>query len=208
MPAIFVAVGVLIAFYLGYRFYSRYLAEKVYALDKDFETPSHEFEDGVDYVPTNKHVLFGHHFTSVAGAAPIVGPAIAVFWGWVPALLWVVLGTIFAAGVHDFGALVVSVRNRAQNIGTLAQSVITPRARSLFLLIIFFLLTLVNAVFAVVIAILFEAFPAAVIPIFFEIPLAIAIGQYVYRTRSSALVRRSLVWRCSTPPSSWAKPSR
>src|SRR5918999_2245001 len=188
MPAIFVAVGVLIAFYLGYRFYSKYLAEKVYALDKDFETPAHEFEDGVDYVPTNKHVLFGHHFTSVAGAAPIVGPAIAVFWGWVPALLWVVLGTIFAAGVHDFGALVVSVRNRAQNIGTLAQSVITPRARSLFLLIIFFLLTLVNAVFAVVIAILFEAFPAAVIPIFFEIPLAIAIGQYVYRTRSPALV--------------------
>lgn len=81
MPAIFVAVGVLIAFYLGYRFYSRYLAERVYALDKDFETPSHEFEDGVDYVPTNKHVLFGHHFTSVAGAAPIVGPAIAVFLG-------------------------------------------------------------------------------------------------------------------------------
>jgi carbon starvation protein len=188
MPAIVIAVLVAVAFFLGYRFYSKYLAEKVYVLDKDYVTPAHEFEDGVDYVPTNKHVLFGHHFTSVAGAAPIVGPAIAVFWGWVPALLWVVLGTIFAAGVHDFGALVVSVRNRAQNIGTLAQSVITPRARSLFLLIIFFLLTLVNAVFAVVIAILFEAFPAAVIPIFFEIPLAIGIGQYVYRTRSPALV--------------------
>jgi carbon starvation protein len=188
MPAIVIAVLVAVAFYLGYRYYSKYLAEKVYALDKDFVTPAHEFEDGVDHVPTNKHVLFGHHFTSVAGAAPIVGPAIAVFWGWVPALLWVVLGTIFAAGVHDFGALVVSVRNRAQNIGTLAQSVINPRSRTLFLLIIFFLLTLVNAVFAVVIAILFETFPAAVIPIFFEIPLAIFIGQYIYRTRSSALV--------------------
>ncbi|MDP9476586.1 MAG: carbon starvation protein A [Actinomycetota bacterium] len=188
MPAIVIAVLVAIAFFLGYRFYSKYLAERVYALDKSYVTPAHEFEDGVDYVPTNKHVLFGHHFTSVAGAAPIVGPAIAVFWGWVPALCWVVLGTIFAAGVHDFGALVVSVRNRAQNLGTLSASVINARARTLFLLIIFFLLTLVNAVFAVVIAILFVAFPASVIPIFFEIPLAIFIGQYIYRTRSSALV--------------------
>jgi carbon starvation protein len=188
MPAIVIAVLVAVAFFLGYRFYSKYLAEKVYVLDKNFETPAHEFEDGVDYVPTNKHVLFGHHFTSVAGAAPIVGPAIAVFWGWVPALLWVVLGTIFAAGVHDFGSLVVSVRNRAQNLGTLSATVINARARTLFLLIIFFLLTLVNAVFAVVIAILFEAFPASVIPIFFEIPLAIFIGQYIYRRRTSALI--------------------
>ena len=188
MPAIVIAVLVAVAFFLGYRYYSKYLAEKVYVLDKNFQTPAHEFEDGVDYVPTNKHVLFGHHFTSVAGAAPIVGPAIAVFWGWVPALCWVVLGTIFAAGVHDFGSLVVSVRNRAQNLGTLSASVINARARTLFLLIIFFLLTLVNAVFAVVIAILFEAFPASVIPIFLEIPLAIFIGQYIYRRRTSALI--------------------
>jgi carbon starvation protein len=101
MPAIVIAVLVAVAFFFGYKYYSKYLAEKVYVLDKSKPTPAHEFEDGVDYVPTNKHVLFGHHFTSVAGAAPIVGPAIAVFWGWVPALAWVVLGTIFAAGVHD-----------------------------------------------------------------------------------------------------------
>jgi carbon starvation protein len=188
MPAIVVVVIVLIAFFLAYRFYSRYLTNKVYALDKDFQTPAHEFEDGVDYVPTNKHVLFGHHFTSVAGAAPIVGPAIAVFWGWVPALLWVVLGTIFAAGVHDFGSLVVSVRNRAQNIGTLTSSVINARSRTLFLLIIFFLLTLVNAVFAVVMAILFESSPGAVIPAVLIIPIAIAVGQLAYRSRMSLLV--------------------
>ena len=188
MPAVVVLVVVFACFALGYRFYSTYLATKVYVLDPDFVTPAHEFEDGVDFVPTNKHVLFGHHFTSVAGAAPIVGPAIAVFWGWLPALLWVTLGTIFAAGVHDFGALAVSVRNRAQNIGTLTQSVINPRSRTLFLLIIFFLLTLVNAVFAIVIGTLLDANPGAVIPIFAEIPLAIVIGQYIYRTRTSALV--------------------
>ena len=188
MPAIVLVVVVLAVFFLAYRYYSRYLAEKVYAVDKNFETPAHEFEDGVDYVPTNKHILFGHHFTSIAGAAPIVGPAIAVFWGWLPALLWVVLGTIIAAGVHDMGSLLVSVRNRAQNIGTLTTSIINARSRTLFLLIIFFLLTLVNAVFGVVMAILFVGNPAAVIPAALIIPIAIFIGQLIYRTRTTALI--------------------
>ncbi len=188
MPAAIVAVVVGVLYFLGWRYYSRYLADHVFALDPAFVTPAHRFTDGVDYVPTNKHVVFGHHFTSVAGAAPIVGPAIAVFWGWGPALAWIVLGTIFAAGVHDFGSLAVSLRHDAKNIGTITKDIISPRARTLFLIIIFFLLTLVNAVFAVVIGNLFVANPGAVIPIFVEIPLAIAIGQYIYKTRSAALV--------------------
>jgi carbon starvation protein len=188
MPAAVVAAVVGVLYFLGYRYYSRYLADRVYGLDGSLVTPAHRFTDGVDFVPTNKHVVFGHHFTSVAGAAPIVGPAIAVLWGWGPALAWIVLGTIFAAGVHDFGSLVVSLRHDAKSIGTIARDVISTRARTLFLIIIFFLLTLVNAVFAVVIGNLFVANPGAVIPIFVEIPLAIAIGQYIYKTRSSALV--------------------
>jgi carbon starvation protein len=188
MPAVVVVLFVAVAFFLGYRFYSRYLAEKVYTLQESFVTPAHEFRDGIDYVPTNKHVLFGHHFVSVAGAAPIVGPAIGVFWGWGPALAWVVLGSIFASGAHDFGSIVVSVRNKAQNIGTLTQNVINPRSRTLFLLIIFFLLTLVNAVFSIVIANLFMANPAVVLPILLEIPIAIVVGQIVYRQRTAALV--------------------
>jgi len=188
LPAIVVALVVLATFALGYLYYSRYLADRVYGLDPDFITPAHRFKDGVDFVPTTKHVVFGHHFTSVAGAAPIVGPAIAVFWGWGPALLWIVFGTIFAAGVHDLGAIAVSMRHKAKSIGTLAKEVVGKRARTLFLLVIFFLLTLVNAVFAVVIGNLLVANPGAVIPIFVEIPLAIAIGQYIYRKRSAALV--------------------
>lgn len=188
MPAIVVAVAVLALFALGFIYYARYLSHRVFALDPAFVTPAHELQDGRDFVPTNKHVLFGHHFTSIAGAAPIVGPAIAVVWGWVPALLWITLGTIFAAGAHDLGALAVSVRHKAKNVGTLASDVISKRSRLLFLLIIFFLVTLVNAVFAVVIGTLLSNFPGAVIPIFVEIPLAIAIGQYIYRTRSPALV--------------------
>ncbi|MDP4355107.1 carbon starvation CstA family protein, partial [Escherichia coli] len=82
---------------------SKFLSERIFRLDPNFVTPAHEFKDGVDHVPTNRFVLWGHHFSSVAGAAPIVGPAIAMIWGWGPALIWVTLGTIFFAGLHDFG---------------------------------------------------------------------------------------------------------
>lgn len=177
----------LAAFLTGYRIYSRYIARQIYRLDPDFRTPAHEFEDGVDFVPTNKHVLFGHHFTSVAGAAPIVGPAIAVIWGWLPAFLWVVLGTIFAGAVHDFGALWISTRHKANSIGTLTEAIVGGRARVLFLLIIFFLLLLVNAVFAVVIANLFIANPGAVMPVWGSLFVAVTVGFLIYRTNVGIL---------------------
>jgi carbon starvation protein len=187
MSAIALLVVGLAAFLTGYRFYSRYVSERIYRLDPDFVTPAHQFEDGTDYVPTNKHVLFGHHFTSVAGAAPIVGPAIAVIWGWLPAFLWVVLGTIFAGAVHDFGALWLSVRHRGHSIGTVTQSVLGSRARVLFLFIIFFLLLMVNAVFAVVIANLFIANPGSIFPVWMAMPTAVAVGLLVYKTRAGIL---------------------
>lgn len=188
MPAAAVLLGTLALFALGYRFYSVYLAKRVYALEPSFVTPAHAYNDGVDFVPTNKHIVLAHHFISVAGAAPIVGPAIAVFWGWGPALLWVVLGTIFAAGAHDFGSIAVSVRHKGRSIGTLAGDIISRRARVLFLLIIFFLVTMVNAVFAIVVAGLLEQHPAAVLPTAVTLPLAIAVGQIVYRRRTAAII--------------------
>ena len=188
MPAVAVLLGALALFALGYRYYSAYLTKRVYALDPAFVTPAHSHKDGIDFVPTNKHIVFAHHFISVAGAAPIVGPAIAVFWGWGPALLWVVLGTIFASGAHDFGSIVVSVRHRGRSIGSLAKDVIGARARVLFLLIIFFLVTMVNAVFAVIITGLVIDNPEAVLPTLVTIPLAIAVGQIIYRRRTAALV--------------------
>lgn len=188
MSSIILLIVGLCAFLTGYLIYSRYLSHRIYRLDPDYRTPAHQFEDGLDYVPTNRHVLFGHHFTSVAGAAPIVGPAIAVIWGWLPAFLWVVLGTVFAGAVHDFGALWISTRHKGQSIGTLTQGIIGSRARTLFLLIIFFLVLMVNAVFAVLIANLFMSNPGAVLPVWGEFPLAIAVGFLVYRTRSGILV--------------------
>ena len=108
----------------GWFVYSKFIAARIFKLDGEFVTPAHQFNDGVDFVPTNRYVLWGHHFTSVAGAAPIVGPAIAVYWGWVPAVLWVVLGTIFFAGVHDSGALWASNRYQGRSIGALSEAVI------------------------------------------------------------------------------------
>ena len=183
MSAIALLVVGLSAFLTGYLVYSRYIARHIFRLDPAFLTPAHELQDGVDYVPTNRHVLFGHHFTSVAGAAPIVGPAIAVLWGWLPAFLWVVLGTVFAGAVHDFGALWISTRHRGRSIGTLTEQIVGGRARVLFLLIIFFLLLLVNAVFAVVIANLFIANSGAVLPVWGSLVIAIFVGLLIYRMR-------------------------
>lgn len=188
MSAILVAIFGLIVFALGYRYYSKFVAEKIFRLDPNYVTPAHQYKDGVDFVPTNKFVLWGHHFTSVAGAAPIVGPAIAVYWGWVPAVLWVVLGTVFAAGVHDFGTLALSVRNKGQSVGTLAHRLIGQRAKILFLFIILILVLMVNAVFAWVIAKLFISYPASVVPVFIQIPLAIWIGMVVYKRKQKMLV--------------------
>ncbi|WP_340002019.1 carbon starvation protein A [Oceanobacillus sp. FSL K6-0127] len=188
MNAILVALIGMVIFALGYRYYSKFIGEKIFKLDPNYVTPAHRYKDGVDFVPTNKFILWGHHFTSVAGAAPIVGPAIALYWGWLPAFLWVILGTVFAAGVHDFGTLALSVRNKGQSVGTIAEKLIGKRGKILFLFIILTLVLMVNAVFAWVIANLFITYPSSVLPVFIQIPLAIWIGYAVYKRNAKMLV--------------------
>ena len=181
MQSIMIVLMGLVGMTFGWFVYSKFIATKIYQLDPDFVTPANEFNDGVDFVPTNKYVLWGHHFTSVAGAAPIVGPAIAVYWGWVPAVLWVTLGTIFFAGVHDFGALWASSRHKGKSIGALSEDVIGKRTRALFMVVIFLVLLMVNAVFGVVIAGAFVNTPNAVFPAWSAIAVALIIGQLLHR---------------------------
>lgn len=176
-----IVVAGLAGMAFGWFVYSRFIATHIYRLDPDFVTPAHQFNDGVDYVPTNRFVLWGHHFTSVAGAAPIVGPAIAVYWGWVPAVLWVVFGTIFFAGVHDFGALWASNRYKGRSIGALSEEIIGHRTRALFMVVVFLVLLMVNSVFGVVIANAFVGTPSAVFPAWAAIAVALVIGQLVHR---------------------------
>jgi carbon starvation protein len=183
MTAIVPALIGMVLIAVGYFVYSKFIAEKIYQLDPNFETPAHSMRDDVDFTPTNRVVLWGHHFTSVAGAAPIIGPAIAVIWGWLPAFIWVIGGTIFFAGVHDFGAIWASVRNQGRSIGSLTGDVVSLRARTLFMIVIFFLLMMVNAVFAVAISNAFVATPSAVIPVWSAIAVAVVIGVLIYKVK-------------------------
>ncbi len=188
MQSVMIVVLGLAGMAFGWLVYSRFIATRIYRLDPDFVTPAHELRDDVDYVPTNKYVLWGHHFTSIAGAAPIVGPAIAVYWGWVPAVLWVTLGTIFFAGVHDFGAIWASARNKGKSIGALSEDVVGKRTRALFMIVIFLVLLMVNAVFGVVIAGLFVDTSTAVFPAWAAIVVALIIGQLLHRNFNLTLL--------------------
>lgn len=181
MNSVLLALIGIVTMILGYILYSRYLARRLYVLDDNRPTPAHTMQDGVDYVPTNKYVLWGHHFTSVAGAAPIVGPAIGVIWGWLPAFLWVTVGTVFFAGMHDMGALWASTRNKGHSIGTLSGHYVGRHGRNLFMVVIFLLLLMVNAAFAVVIGNLLIDAPGAVIPTWGALVVAVLVGQAIYR---------------------------
>lgn len=202
MLTLLLIVGSFVLYLVAYHTYGRWLGRKVFALSCRAEVPSVAHEDGKDYVPTKRGVVFGHHFTSIAGTGPIVGPALAVIWGWVPALLWVLLGSIFIGALHDFASLVVSLRNEGKTVGEIAARVIHPRARLLFLLILFLALTIVLAIFGLVIAAVFRAYPQAVLPCLLQIPLALAIGFFLHRKQYSLtlasvfclLVMYALVW--------------
>ena len=182
MSSVFLVLFGLGIFFLGYRFYSHFIGNRIYEInDLDLITPAHEFEDGVDYLPTKRHILFGHHFTSIAGAAPIIGPCVAAYWGWLPAFVWVVLGTVFMGAVHDFGALVISIKEKGRSIADITASVISRRTRIMFLIFVMMLIWLVLAVFAMAIADLFVSIPSSVLPINIQIIVALIIGWIIYK---------------------------
>ena len=188
MNGLLLALIVFVLFFIAYKTYGTFIAKRVFELDPNAQVPSKEFEDGVDFVPTKKEVIFGHHFASIAGTGPIVGPAIGVIWGWVPAMIWIVGGSIFAGAVHDFSALVISMRNKGRSIGDLTGDIVSNRARYLFFLIIFFELWIVIAIFAMIMGILFNMYPQAVFPIWFEIPVALWLGWAIYKKKMNLML--------------------
>ena len=142
------------AYIVAYRVYSRFLADRLFELNPTRSTPAVTERDGSDYIPTNRYVLFGHQYASITGLSPMLGPAIAVIWGWLPAMLWIVLGAIFIGAVHDFGALVVSIRAKGMSLGKVTENLVGARAKTLFHLVIFFLIALAMGVFVHIIAVL------------------------------------------------------
>ena len=163
--ALLLMIAVFIGYIICYHLYGKFISRKIFAITQDRKTPSVEFEDGIDYVPTRKEIIFGHHFTSIAGTGPIVGPAIAIIWGWLPAILWVFLGSIFMGAVHDFGSLIVSMRNQGKSISEVTAKYINKRTRVLFFLIVFLELWIVISIFGMVIAIIFHMFSTSVLPV-------------------------------------------
>ena len=166
MNSVFVAVSGLGLFALGYFFYGDFIQKKVWRVDLARKTPAVEHHDGHDYVAA-KHwtILFGHHFSSIAGAGPIIGPVIAcALFGWVPALLWVIIGSVFLGGMHDFSALILSLRHRGNTVGNITEHVISRRSRIVFSAFLWITLILVVAIFAAVTAQTLVSEPRIVIP--------------------------------------------
>ncbi len=178
---IWIVAVILGTFTIGYVGYSRYLARFV-ELDDERETPAHKYEDGQEYVPSKKPVLLGHHFSSIAGGAPIVGPITAgAIWGWVPAMLWVAIGNPLMGAVHDFVSLSSSIRHEGRSIGYIVGQYVGERGKNLLLWFAFLTIILVVAVFALVVAIVFNAFPEVTTASFIYILLALGFGVYLYQ---------------------------
>lgn len=176
MTTLLLMIAVFGGYILMYHLYGKYIGKKIFKIKEENKVPSVEMNDGIDYVPTKKEVIFGHHFASIAGTGPIVGPAIAVIWGWLPAVIWVFFGSIFIGAVHDFGVLIVSMRNQGKSIGDIAGKYINKRIKFIFFIIVFIELWIIISVFGLIIAIIFNMFPASIIPVWLEIPIAIVLG--------------------------------
>lgn len=189
MNSLIIVTIALILFFWAYRFYAKKL-ENLWQIDPKRQTPAFSKYDSIDYIPAkNWLVLFGHHFASIAGAGPIIGPVIAVMaWGWLPALLWVVLGTIFIGAVHDFGSLITSVREGGSSVADIAQNVISRRAKVIFSLFVWLALILVISVFVWLCADTFVREPKIVLPSLGIIPVAMLIGYLLYHLRINSVL--------------------
>jgi carbon starvation protein len=187
MGALAIMVIAFAGYIIMYQLYGKFIGAKIFALSAAAKTPAVEMEDGIDYVPTKKEVIFGHHYTSIAGTGPIVGPAVAVIWGWVPALIWVFVGSIVMGAVHDFGSLIISMRNQGKSISEYTAKYVNNRTKIFFFLIVFLELWIVVAIFGVVIAVVFNMYPTSVLPVWLEIPIAVYLGYLIYKKGANVM---------------------
>lgn len=187
MNALFIVVLSFAGYWLAYGLYGKFVSRRIFGVDSEARVPSKVLEDGMDYVPTRKGIVFGHHFTSIAGTGPIVGPAIGVIWGWVPAMIWIFFGSIFVGAVHDFSALVISLRHQGKSITEISAEYVSERVRRLFFVIVCLALLIVVAIFGLVIAIIFDIFPTAVFPVWMQIPIALGLGFFGFKRQLSLM---------------------
>jgi carbon starvation protein len=183
MNSLWVLVWWLIIVVFGYWVYARWAAKKVFEIDAGRATPAKMYMDGVDFMPANKNVLYGFQLNSIAGAAPIIGPIVAIQWGWVPALLWLGLGVFFIGWLHDFSSAMVSIRNDGDTFGALGYKLISPRARKILLTFIYFYLLLIATAFGHVVTAGVSGNPALPFPLLVVIAVAFLVGHMIYKAR-------------------------
>lgn len=188
MNATVILLITVVGYILAYFIYGKYLRDKIFKLDPKNQTPAHLYEDGVDYVPARRSILFGHHFATIAGLGPILGPAIGVIWGWLPAFIWVFFGSMFLGAVHDFSILAVSLKNQGKFIGEVAGEIVGKRIKIILQVIIFFMLALAMGVFVLTITILFKMYPQGIIPTFGLIAIALVIGTALNRYNTPFII--------------------
>lgn len=180
MSSLFLILIAMVVFIVAYATYGAYLAKK-WGIDPARKTPAHTIADGVDYVPAKAPVLLGHHFSSIAGAGPIVGPIGAAIFGWIPVFLWILIGSVFFGGVHDMGALFASVRHDGKSLGEVIGCTMGKNGKKLFAVFAWLTLLLVVAAFTNIVANTFVAVPAAATASCLFILVAILFGVFVYR---------------------------
>ncbi len=180
-------LGLVVAF-IGYRFYAKHIDTKIIKSDPKRATPAKMYMDGVEFMPTSKNILFGYQFKSIAGAAPIIGPIIAIQWGWLPALIWILAGTFFIGWVQDYSSAMVAMRNDGASFGGLSHKLISPRARIILLSFIYFYLLLIAGAFGNVVVSTTIALKAAPMAWLFLTVGGILAGQMIYRWRKDIIL--------------------
>ena len=174
---------------IGYRYYSAFLATKVLVLDDSRITPAHRFNDGQNYVPTNKWVLFGHHFAAISGAGPLIGPVLAAQFGYLPGLLWLAFGVVFAGAAHDFVILASSVRRNGKSLAEIARSEISPVAGVTAMIAILFIIVIALAGLGIAVVNALADSPWGTFTIFLTIPIALVVGQYLHHSKAPHAIR-------------------
>ncbi|MFL6676193.1 MAG: carbon starvation CstA family protein [Massilia sp.] len=191
--AVWIVVAAVCVYLIAYRFYSRFIADKVFGLDHRRQTPAYKFNDGLDYVPTNRYVLFGHHFAAIAGAGPLVGPVLAAQMGYLPGMLWILAGVVFAGAVQDFIVLFMSMRRDGRSLGDLIKSEMGEIPGLIALLGTFMIMVIILAVLALIVVKALTGSPWGSFTVMATIPIALFMGIYSRYVRVGRIGEISLI---------------
>src|SRR5512136_3208951 len=188
MNALIIMILAVVGIAVGYGVYARFIDRSIIAPNPNKATPAKMYMDGVDFTPAARNVLFGYQFKSIAALGPILGPIVAVQWGWLPALLWIVLGTFFIGWVQDYSAIVLGVREEGQSFGALSYRLISPRSRGILITFIYFYLWLIMGSFGVQVGFSLFTNPAVPIGVLLVIAVGLLAGQMTYKWKQDIIL--------------------